>query len=141
MTPETSTTTQHPPTSAKATAKEVLVHSSSGRTDSTNSDGPPDVRFLHYNDVYHVEPGSMEPVGGVARLKTLFDYYRDDERFGGRGKGEEDGGEVWPEVLTFFSGDAFNPSLESSVTKGEFVERFEGVNFVQAVGHSHVLRT
>ena len=112
--------------SVQPTANEILVHSSSGRSDNSNTDGPPLVRFLHYNDVYHVEPGSMEPVGGVARLKTLFNYYRDDERFGGSGKREREAGgekteEVWPEVLTFFSGDAFNPSLESSVTKGEFV--------------------
>lgn len=33
--------------------------------------------------------------------------YRDGERFRGL-----------PELVTFFSGDAFNPSLESSVTKG-----------------------
>ena len=121
MTSEASKTAHHP-TLAETTAKEILVHSSRGRSDSTDNNGPPDVRFLHYNDVYHVEPGSMDPVGGVARLKTLFDYYRDDKRFGGHGKkeGNGEGGEAWPEVLTFFSGDAFNPSLESSVTKGEF---------------------
>ena len=68
---------------------------------------PPDLRFLHYNDVYHVEAGSAEPVGGVARFQTLVNYYRDDEKFKDQ-----------PGLVTFFSGDAFNPSLESSVTKG-----------------------
>ncbi|KAF1969596.1 ser/Thr protein phosphatase family protein [Bimuria novae-zelandiae CBS 107.79] len=68
---------------------------------------PPDLRFLHYNDVYHVEAGSAEPVGGVARFQTLAKYYREDEKFRDQ-----------PKLLTFFSGDAFNPSLESSVTKG-----------------------
>ncbi|KAF2178226.1 5'-nucleotidase [Zopfia rhizophila CBS 207.26] len=68
---------------------------------------PPDLRFLHYNDVYHVDAGSAEPVGGYARFQTLCNYYRNDERFNAQ-----------PELLTFFSGDAFNPSLESSVTKG-----------------------
>ncbi|XP_014560913.1 hypothetical protein COCVIDRAFT_12438 [Bipolaris victoriae FI3] len=68
---------------------------------------PPDLRFLHYNDVYHVEAGSREPVGGYARFQTLVNYYRDDERFQGQ-----------PNLLTFFSGDAFNPSIESSITKG-----------------------
>ena len=71
---------------------------------------PPDLRFLHYNDVYHVEAGSQNPVGGYARFQTLVNYYRDDERFQGQ-----------PNVLTFFSGDAFNPSIESSVTKGQQV--------------------
>lgn len=79
---------------------------SSGRSGATDS--PPDLRILHYNDVYHVEPGSREPVGGVARFQTLCDFYAKDERFAEA-----------PRLLTLFSGDAFNPSLESSVTKGE----------------------
>jgi 2',3'-cyclic-nucleotide 2'-phosphodiesterase (5'-nucleotidase family) len=68
---------------------------------------PPDLRFLHYNDVYHVEAGSAEPVGGIARFQTLVNYYKEDGKFHDQ-----------PKLLTFFSGDAFNPSLESSVTKG-----------------------
>lgn len=39
---------------------------------------------------------------------SLINHYRDSEEFKGQ-----------PELLTFFSGDAFNPSLESSVTKGK----------------------
>ena len=57
--------------------------------------------------VYHIDPSSAEPVGGIARFKTLCNEYRDGEKFKGQ-----------PDLLTFFSGDAFNPSLESSVTKG-----------------------
>ncbi|TKA75911.1 hypothetical protein B0A49_04172 [Cryomyces minteri] len=71
------------------------------------SSQPPDLRFLHYNDVYHVEAGSAEPVGGIARFQSICNYYRNDEAFA-----------ALPELLTLFSGDAFNPSLESSVTKG-----------------------
>ncbi|KAJ9603744.1 hypothetical protein H2200_011930 [Cladophialophora chaetospira] len=67
---------------------------------------PPDLRFIHYNDVYHVDASSAEPVGGVARFQTVCNYYRNDARFSGQSN-----------LLTFFSGDAFNPSLESSVTK------------------------
>lgn len=40
-------------------------------------------------------------------------YYRSDQRFAGQ-----------PEVLTFFSGDAFNPSIESTVTKGRHMVPF-----------------
>jgi 5'-nucleotidase len=69
--------------------------------------GPPHLRFLHFNDVYHIEAGSRDPVGGAARFQTLVDYYRSDAAFANS-----------PALLTFFSGDAFNPSLESSVTKG-----------------------
>ena len=83
---------------------EIITHSSG------DSSGPPDLRILHFNDVYHVDPSSAEPVGGVARFQTLCKYYRNDERFKGQ-----------PKLLTFFSGDAFNPSLESSVTKGRLL--------------------
>lgn len=68
---------------------------------------PPDLRLVHYNDVYHLDPSSAEPAGGVARFVTVCKEYRDAERFRGQ-----------PELVTLFSGDAFNPSLESSITKG-----------------------
>lgn len=74
---------------------------------NTDTSTPPDLRLIHYNDVYHVEPGSRDPVGGIARFKTLCDFYAHDPQFAGQ-----------VECLTLFSGDAFNPSLESSVTKG-----------------------
>ena len=74
---------------------------------SGTHEGPPDLRILHYNDVYHVDPSSAEPVGGVARFMPLMEHYRDREKFKGQ-----------PDLITLFSGDAFNPSLESSVTKG-----------------------
>ncbi|KAK7972267.1 hypothetical protein PG988_006401 [Apiospora saccharicola] len=74
---------------------------------SGNSNGPPDLRLVHYNDVYHIDASSAEPVGGAARFITLMEHYRHAEQFQGQ-----------PELITFFSGDAFNPSLESSITKG-----------------------
>ncbi|KAF2674392.1 5'-nucleotidase [Microthyrium microscopicum] len=70
-------------------------------------DSLPDLRLLHYNDVYHVDSSSSEPVGGISRFQTLINYYRHDPKFKGQ-----------PDLLTFFSGDAFNPSLESTITKG-----------------------
>jgi 2',3'-cyclic-nucleotide 2'-phosphodiesterase (5'-nucleotidase family) len=63
---------------------------------------------MHYNDVYHLDPSSAEPMGGIARFITAVNTYRGDERFRGQS-----------ELISLFSGDAFNPSLESSVTKGE----------------------
>jgi 5'-nucleotidase len=74
----------------------------------SDASSSPDLRFLHYNDVYHIEAGSREPVGGAARFQSLVNHYRSDSSFAGK-----------PALLTFFSGDAFNPSLESSVTKGK----------------------
>lgn len=81
--------------------------STSGRADGGL---PPDLRILHYNDVYHVDPASAEPIGGLARFVTLCREYREGERFKDQ-----------PELVTFFSGDAFNPSLESTVTKGKML--------------------
>lgn len=75
----------------------------SGRDTSS----PPDLRLVHYNDVYHLDPSSAEPVGGAARFVTLVNEYRSHERYQGQ-----------PALLTLFSGDVFNPSLESSITKG-----------------------
>ncbi|KAF2726005.1 Metallo-dependent phosphatase [Polychaeton citri CBS 116435] len=70
---------------------------------------PPALRILHYNDVYHVEPGSRDPVGGISRFQTLCNHYASSPQYSGPNQ---------PDLLTLFSGDAFNPSLESSVTKG-----------------------
>ncbi|KAK0390092.1 hypothetical protein NLU13_3665 [Sarocladium strictum] len=78
----------------------------SGRLDGAPSE--PDLRIVHFNDVYHVDPSSSEPVGGLPRFITLCREYRDGEQYAGQSK-----------LLTLFSGDAFNPSLESSVTKGK----------------------
>ncbi|KAK8071447.1 hypothetical protein PG997_011650 [Apiospora hydei] len=63
--------------------------------------------LVHYNDVYHIDASSAEPVGGAARFITLMEHYRHADQF----KGQSD-------LITLFSGDAFNPSLESSITKG-----------------------
>ncbi|KAI0402575.1 Metallo-dependent phosphatase-like protein [Xylaria palmicola] len=68
----------------------------------------PDLRLLHYNDVYHIDASSSEPVGGASRFMSLIKHYREGPQFGEQ-----------PGLLTFFSGDAFNPSLESSITKGD----------------------
>ncbi len=46
-------------------------------------------------------------MGGISRFQTVANYYRLDPRYADQ-----------PGLLTLFSGDAFNPSLESSVTKG-----------------------
>jgi len=69
---------------------------------------PPDLRIFHYNDVYHIDPSSAEPVGGIARFMTVLKEYRDGKQYRDQ-----------PELIPLFSGDVFNPSVESTVTKGE----------------------
>ncbi|KAH7022237.1 Metallo-dependent phosphatase-like protein [Ilyonectria destructans] len=93
----------------KEPTAEPQVTFASGRVDDGGSaDSPPDVRIIHYNDVYHLDPSSAEPVGGLPRFITLCREYQEGKQYEGQ-----------PEALTLFSGDAFNPSLESSVTKGQ----------------------
>ncbi|KAL4865389.1 hypothetical protein BDV12DRAFT_188176 [Aspergillus spectabilis] len=82
-------------------------------TYSSERTGTPDLRLIHYNDVYHVESGSAEPVGGAPRFQSVINHYRSHSSFEGQ-----------PAPLTFFSGDAFNPSLESTVTKGRHMVPF-----------------
>lgn len=96
-------------TSTKTKTKLTLEKDSDFETYSSGRDtsSPPDLRILHYNDVYHLDPSSAEPVGGAARFLTLVKEYQSGQEFQGQ-----------PELLTFFSGDVFNPSLESSITKG-----------------------
>lgn len=54
-----------------------------------------------------LRPGSADPVGGIPRFQTLVNHYRHHPAYDSQ-----------PQLLTLFSGDAFNPSLESAVTKG-----------------------
>lgn len=89
-----------PDDTTKPTAQEVITYGSPSSTS-------PDVRLIHYNDVYHLDSSSAEPVGGIARFVTVVKEYQQGDRFKDQ-----------PGCLTLFSGDAFNPSLESSITKG-----------------------
>lgn len=93
-------TTNMAPVETKPTAQEVITY-------GEPSSSPPDLRLIHYNDVYHLDSSSAEPVGGIARFITVCKEYQQGDRF-----------QDQPECLTLFSGDAFNPSLESSITKG-----------------------
>ncbi|KAK9326134.1 Metallo-dependent phosphatase-like protein [Lipomyces orientalis] len=75
----------------------------------------PDVRLIHFNDIYHISPQfpNAHIPGGAARFVTLVNEYRNAEQY-----------DCAPELVTVFSGDAFNPSLESSVTKGKHMIDF-----------------
>ncbi|CAO3679079.1 hypothetical protein CU097_014074 [Rhizopus azygosporus] len=61
------------------------------------------LELIHFNDVYHVAPGKEEPIGGASRFATKIN----DTLASSKHK---------PFVL--FSGDAFNPSLEGTITRG-----------------------
>lgn len=104
------------PTACRADtmSAEASITYSSGRATSVpgEASSPPDLRILHYNDVYHLDPSSSEPSGGAARFVAVCKEYREGDHFKGQ-----------PELVTLFSGDVFNPSLESSVTKGMLRQR------------------
>jgi hypothetical protein len=56
--------------------------------------------MIHYNDVYTIEPGS-DKSAGAARFATKLKSFKEED------------------PLILFSGDAFNPSAMSTVTKGK----------------------
>ena len=106
----------------KPTAEEVSTYAS-----GANQGRAPDIRFIHYNDVYHITSSSAEPVGGIARFQTLINQYHDGPKY-----------QDQPKLLNFFSGDAFNPSTESSITKGKHytfhcLRKVTSSNCIQAV--------
>lgn len=69
---------------------------------------PEVITILHFNDVYNVEPRKKEPVGGIARFVTRVRELKEEAM----ARGE-------PTAMVLFSGDAFNPSLTSTVTQGK----------------------
>eukprot|EP01059_Diplonema_ambulator_P006430 TRINITY_DN16133_c1_g1_i2.p1 TRINITY_DN16133_c1_g1~~TRINITY_DN16133_c1_g1_i2.p1 ORF type:complete len:984 (+),score=272.86 TRINITY_DN16133_c1_g1_i2:2-2953(+) len=58
--------------------------------------------FLHFNDVYHIAQSAKEPVGGAPRFSYKVKEYQ----------------HAYSSDL-MFSGDCYNPSLMSTVTKGK----------------------
>lgn len=61
------------------------------------------LELIHFNDVYHVAPSKDEPVGGASRFATKINQVRTESEL---------------DPLVLFSGDAFNPSLEGTITRG-----------------------
>eukprot|EP00755_Sulcionema_specki_P022013 Sspe_Gene.75476::Locus_47157_Transcript_1_1_Confidence_1.000_Length_3309::g.75476::m.75476/K01081/E3.1.3.5; 5'-nucleotidase len=77
--------------------------------------------LLHFNDVYHIAPMKKEPVGGASRFAHVVHKYQDAY-----------GAEM------FFSGDCFNPSLMSTVTKGKhMIPILNALNMQCAVYGNH----
>jgi len=63
-------------------------------------ESPTTITIIHFNDVYNIESGTHEPVGGAARFMTAVRRLADRD------------------PLVLFSGDALNPALMSTVTNG-----------------------
>ena len=89
-------------------ADEASVRSALGEAGATVATAAPSavapassITILHFNDVYNIEHGG-KPSGGAARFVAAI-----------RAQKEAD-----PDALVFFSGDAFNPSIMSTMTAG-----------------------
>jgi len=63
-------------------------------------EAPTTITIIHFNDVYNIESGTQDPMGGAARFKTAVQRLSDRD------------------PLILFSGDALNPSMMSSITNG-----------------------
>ncbi|KAJ1964450.1 hypothetical protein IWQ62_002929 [Dispira parvispora] len=72
--------------------------------------------LVHFNDVYHINASntSKEPVGGAARFVTLVNQLRLQPTHQ-----NSEPNPINSSALVVFSGDAFNPSTESSFTRGK----------------------
>jgi len=57
--------------------------------------------LLHFNDVYNIEPGTRDPCGGAARFAWKVKSMAKEK------------------PMVIFSGDAYNPALMSTMTKGK----------------------
>ena len=69
------------------------------------------IQILHFNDVYHLSPRKSEPVGGAARFATVIKEFR--AKYGPDSS------------CVLFSGDLFNPSVESSISKGKHMALYQ----------------
>ncbi|KAL6074461.1 Snake venom 5'-nucleotidase, variant 2 [Balamuthia mandrillaris] len=76
-----------------------------------------DLVLLHFNDVYDVEPAAKEPVGGATRFATALKTLRQ---------------QASSPPLVLFSGDVFNPSLLSAITKGKHMVNVMNELHIQA---------
>lgn len=84
---------------AQSSSKDSELNQSKAMNSSNNKKT---LTVLHYNDVYNIDQNTMtEPIGGAARFCTAIKSFQ----------------HLNPLVL--FSGDAFNPSMLSTFTKGE----------------------
>ncbi len=61
--------------------------------DSELKNSDKNIRIIHFNDAYNIEPGNIEPVGGAARFSTALKFLKNQKP-----------------SLIFFSGDAVSPS-------------------------------
>jgi 5'-nucleotidase len=62
------------------------------------------VTIVHFNDVYEISESASEPVGGAARFQGFMKQVR-----------------ATSDPLVIFSGDAFSPSVTSSITGGTHI--------------------
>jgi len=77
------------------------------------------IHFLHFNDVYNIEASTAaDPCGGAARFVSLLHSLRSSGVGVGKNNGHVSIPKEDPAPVVLFSGDAFNPSLMSTVTKG-----------------------
>jgi 5'-nucleotidase len=78
----------------------------------------PNLRIVHFNDVYEIQPVSGGALGGAARVATIINEFDNP--------------------LILFSGDAFSPSLMSSIFKGkQMIDTFNQLGLDYATVGNH----
>merc|ERR1740121_2758497 len=84
---------------------------------SQSGERPKAITILHFNDVYNMEARQINPVGGLARFVTRIKQLREEAVLRGE-----------PEAIVLFSGDAYNPSITSTTTRG--VHMIQALNYI-----------
>lgn len=118
--------------SSAAAAAATVIHEADGKEEEEEPDNSEEEVFIvHFNDVYNIEARKKEPVGGAARFVTLLNAIRSNEKKKKKMASN-------PPPLVMFSGDAFNPSIMSTVLKGkQMVEVLNRMSIHTAIYGNH----
>ena len=79
---------------------EIIYH------DTNHNNNHALIKILHFNDVYNIESGSVEPKAGAARFLTALEHLKNDPSF--------------ESTIVLFSGDAFSPSECKILSQNNF---------------------
>lgn len=92
-----------PPSSNDAAYNATYAAFNSSTATSAMSEQRHALRIIHYNNVYNIDEGDCEPIGGAARFVTAINQIKSQSPV---------------DILVLFSGDAFSPAPLTATTMG-----------------------
>ncbi len=86
---------------ARDLTKEIIYQDEEKREHSPLANGHKlELKLVHFNDVYNVDPNNIEPKAGAARFLTAVDYVKNEQP-----------------CMVLFSGDCFSPSSRKTLNQ------------------------